>query len=604
MLLPIRPVAPDTWSALVDDPSTGAMTELPDLVVPGDTLLLFAGGRDLPGSELGRGGFGAFTASGTPEWLDLVASRGQVGALAPIKTDFGPFGGSITFDTKTNWYFGRDDAGQASGQDDFLSVATHELEHLLGFGTAPSWFAQAIGGRFGGAASIAYYDVPGTTVPLSPDGGHWANGTLDGGVETLMDPSLLTGTRKLPTRLDFAGLQDVGWTLSGDLDGTTAGAIDAGLAGAGTVVLDGMQIGPDPTDVDLYQFSAAAGSVLTASTTPVVGGRSIDTAVRLFDGFGRAIASADRFTYDTLSVTLPASGTYYLGVSGSGNVAYSVREDLFGRIAGPTGDYGLSLRLDPAAGGTVADLATLVVAPTSVNRGEAFTYTVTVANNGPDAAGAVRLAVPIPAATTFLGVIPSQGTAGIGGGVLSLSFGAIAPGGTATALVTVRADSAGDRVFAASATATQIDPDSSNDAASATTAVVAPPPPVDSVPPIVLQVRRLTFGQGRKRITLLLVDFSEPVDPTTAASVGAYNLTKNGRARRNRPIPRVPVGLVAANYAVSTIVLVPAFRGNPPRGLRLAVLSNPFSGVRDLAGNPLDGNRDGIGGDGAEFPIV
>ncbi len=59
---------------------------------------------------------------------------------------------------------------------------------------------------------MAAYDLGGA-VPLSPDLAHWREGTADGGQETLMDPSITTGTRKLLTGLDLAGLADVGWQV-------------------------------------------------------------------------------------------------------------------------------------------------------------------------------------------------------------------------------------------------------------------------------------------------------------------------------------------------------------------------------------------------------
>jgi hypothetical protein len=57
--------------------------------------------------------------------------------------------------------------------------------------------------------------------------GHWADGTLSGGREAAMDPSVTLGTRKTYTPLDFAGLADIGWTLLppprlGDMNGDGA----------------------------------------------------------------------------------------------------------------------------------------------------------------------------------------------------------------------------------------------------------------------------------------------------------------------------------------------------------------------------------------------
>src|SRR5690606_8940405 len=83
-----------------------------------------------------------------------VATRGETGADA---TDFGPWGGAITFDAAINidsesfdWHFGETTAGLDDTKYDFLSVAVHELAHLLGFGTAESWQNLLVPGAVSG----------------------------------------------------------------------------------------------------------------------------------------------------------------------------------------------------------------------------------------------------------------------------------------------------------------------------------------------------------------------------------------------------------------------------------------------------------------------
>src|SRR5205823_14741609 len=126
-----------------------------NLTVPADTILVFAGGRNYGGASVGEGGYGSYSASGSAGWLADVASRGQGGALLPTPTDFAPWGGSVSFDTTTNWSFGDRSTGPGADQYDFLSVALHELGHMFGIGTAPSWSAQVAGGRFEGPAATA-----------------------------------------------------------------------------------------------------------------------------------------------------------------------------------------------------------------------------------------------------------------------------------------------------------------------------------------------------------------------------------------------------------------------------------------------------------------
>lgn len=211
-LAPITPGGVDTWTATFTHPGTGVAHGIADLVVGGDEVIVFAGGRGL-GGPAGVGGPGGFSASGTASFLEAVVGRGQPGAFGPAasRTDFGPWGGALAFDTSLAWHFGLDTAGLDAGEADFLSVALHELGHLLGFGLVPSWTNLVSGGEFTGTSAFA---ANGGNVPLHGDGLHWADGTTSGGLETVMDPSILLGTRELLTALDWAGFEDMGWDLA------------------------------------------------------------------------------------------------------------------------------------------------------------------------------------------------------------------------------------------------------------------------------------------------------------------------------------------------------------------------------------------------------
>lgn len=228
----IVPSGSNTWKAVLDHPATGGTVEIPNLTIPANTLRVYAGGRDM--SSLGVGGPGGFNSSGSPAWNDLVAARGEPNARGASASDFGPFGGSITFDTipSGGWYFGLDDDA-IGGQNDFYSVALHEMFHLLGFGTSDSWQARVSGSSFTGAASRGEYDGTGN-VPLSVDRAHWASGTNDNGRETVMDPELTTGQRKIYTALDLAGMDDIGWELPLAAALTSANSVTASGAASTT----------------------------------------------------------------------------------------------------------------------------------------------------------------------------------------------------------------------------------------------------------------------------------------------------------------------------------------------------------------------------------
>lgn len=207
------------WHAQFGHPATGAWESILNLVVPLDTMIVYVGARDLPGSTLGLASTGyAYAAS--PAFIDTIVKRGQAGATesAATSTDYGPWGGSIAFDTLVDWYFDDDPStvDVPGAKTDFYSVVLHELGHLLGVGIAKSWEHWVAAGEFTGPSSVALH---GGNVPLAPDAAHWVEGTFSfipgtaTAQETVMDPSLTNGERKFFTDLDFAGLQDIGWEV-------------------------------------------------------------------------------------------------------------------------------------------------------------------------------------------------------------------------------------------------------------------------------------------------------------------------------------------------------------------------------------------------------
>ena len=204
------------FDAVFNRPDNGVLTTLSNFNVAADTLTVFAGGRALGGS-LGVGGPGGYNISGTQSFVDTVPQRSQLGATTgPSATDFAPWGGQITFNSDSSWYFDSNPSTtEAFSGNDFYSVALHEIGHVLGIGTADSWNDKVSGGNFTGVYSVAAF---GGNVPLASDHAHWAESTKStvmGAVqEALMDPTLTTGARKLPTQLDFAALKDVGWQVT------------------------------------------------------------------------------------------------------------------------------------------------------------------------------------------------------------------------------------------------------------------------------------------------------------------------------------------------------------------------------------------------------
>ncbi len=171
------------FNANFNSPSDGVFQTINDFNVAADSLVVFVGARNFGGNILGQGGNGGFTASGTSQaFRDNLNTRGQAAS------DFGPWGGAMAFNSTSSWYFDSDvnTVESFNGQNDFYSVAIHELGHVLGYGSAHA--------------------------------SHWAEGTMSSfnGVpqEAAMDPTLTIGSRKYFTDLDFQGLRDIGWQVS------------------------------------------------------------------------------------------------------------------------------------------------------------------------------------------------------------------------------------------------------------------------------------------------------------------------------------------------------------------------------------------------------
>lgn len=214
----IQPSGTNRWTAEFRNPSTGETESLPNLRIAQNEIRIFVGMRDLPNGVLGEAGpGGASGISGTTAFRETVRARGQSGALAARPTDFGPWGGQVSFDSETNWYTGSDPEGASRDQQDLYTVALHELAHVLGFGISlrdqgawTSWDTLVSGNRFRGQKTAQFYDGSGF-VPLDSTNAHFAPDVEDEGQLAVLVPILPRSARRFFTRLDFASLEDIGW---------------------------------------------------------------------------------------------------------------------------------------------------------------------------------------------------------------------------------------------------------------------------------------------------------------------------------------------------------------------------------------------------------
>ncbi len=214
-----------SWAAKSAHPVTGQTIEIPNLVVPADTIIVYVGARDLGGDVRGYGGFGGWSGYWTdPGWFPLLVGRGSAAAAtepATLRTDFSLWGGSIAFDVDSVWNFSQT---QSVGGTDFISLALHEMGHVLGIGTADSWYNKISSAVFTGSACTRSF---GGNPPLNGNGHFGGLGTISksfgsfsathGSVRQPLMLALLTdnsSTLIVASDLDLAALVDIGWQIS------------------------------------------------------------------------------------------------------------------------------------------------------------------------------------------------------------------------------------------------------------------------------------------------------------------------------------------------------------------------------------------------------
>jgi hypothetical protein len=117
-----------------------------------------------------------------------------------------------------------------------------------------------------------------------------------------------------------------------------------------------------------------------------------------------------------------------------------------------------------------ADLSVSIQAPTNASTGVEFSYTVQVANLGPNSAQGVVINTVLPASVIGGTVTPSQGSCS-GGSILYCDLGTIANASTASITISVTPTVSGTLGMTASSSSVSFDPASSNNQTTASTTV-------------------------------------------------------------------------------------------------------------------------------------
>lgn len=138
-----------------------------------------------------------------------------------------------------------------------------------------------------------------------------------------------------------------------------------------------------------------------------------------------------------------------------------------------------ALALGITAGGEgQADLIIIKTGDESAPRGGSITYTIVVGNDGPDTSTGVVVTDVIPANTTYVNAVVSQGTVGFASNTVTANLGNIAftESASVTITVSVNNDTPRDTTISNTATVTSdtTDPVSENNSSTAFTAVTGP----------------------------------------------------------------------------------------------------------------------------------
>jgi uncharacterized repeat protein (TIGR01451 family) len=123
---------------------------------------------------------------------------------------------------------------------------------------------------------------------------------------------------------------------------------------------------------------------------------------------------------------------------------------------------------------TSADVMIAKTGPANAAAGSNIVYTLTISNNGPSDANSVSVTDTIPANTTFVSAMPSQGSCS-GTSTVTCALGTIASAGSATVTLTVKADPSvpgGSTISnTAAVSSTTSDPNAANNSSTASTTV-------------------------------------------------------------------------------------------------------------------------------------
>ena len=163
-------------------------------------------------------------------------------------------------------------------------------------------------------------------------------------------PGASTGGYILELFLENVPVED---PTNDTIDGVVITGLNRDSAGSVTesgIVGDNLELAADSLDVDLYQVELQIGDELSVNVAAAVLESELDAYLRIFNAEGEEVAFDDdsgEFSDSQLTFIPKTNGTFYVGVSGFGNINYDETTAGSGSEAGSTGEYELTLNLTP-----------------------------------------------------------------------------------------------------------------------------------------------------------------------------------------------------------------------------------------------------------------
>jgi hypothetical protein len=205
------------------DVNFGSTTSEGNVVGAANTVVIFLGAQAVgTGNYLGvaRQGYGTGSYFPGDPWKDYWDNTRN------SSTNWDSIGGAISVNSSFDFYADTDltthSDATTSGDFDFYSVMAHELGHIMGFSSLPNaWISSS--SWTGGNATAEY---SGNNVPMNGNP-HFSSSLVEGNVNCACHPAMLASipanTRRGFSELDFAVLEDMGYSISSSPNGTNIG---------------------------------------------------------------------------------------------------------------------------------------------------------------------------------------------------------------------------------------------------------------------------------------------------------------------------------------------------------------------------------------------